>query len=47
MNLRYMLDTNICIYIMKNRPAYLAPIFDEPSRELSVSSVNEPSPAYR
>lgn len=39
MNLRYMLDTNICIYIMKNRPTYLAPIFDEHSRELCVSSV--------
>lgn len=39
MNLRYMLDTNICIYIMKNRPAYLAPIFDEHSRELCISSV--------
>lgn len=39
MNLRYMLDTNICIYIMKNKPPHLAPIFDEHSRELCVSSV--------
>ncbi|WP_290653365.1 type II toxin-antitoxin system VapC family toxin [Idiomarina sp.] len=39
MNLRYMLDTNICIYIMKNKPAYLAPIFDEHARELCISSV--------
>ncbi|WP_417657285.1 type II toxin-antitoxin system tRNA(fMet)-specific endonuclease VapC [Pseudidiomarina aestuarii] len=39
MNLRYLLDTNICIYIMKNRPQYLAPIFAQHARELCISSI--------
>lgn len=39
MNLRYMLDTNICIYVMKNRPEFLADLFDAHARELCVSSV--------
>lgn len=39
MNLRYMLDTNICIYVMKNRPKFLADLFDMHARELCISSV--------
>lgn len=39
MNLRYILDTNICIYVMKNRPEFLADLFDAHARELCVSSV--------
>lgn len=37
--LRYMLDTDICIYAMKQRPESLARRFDEVSDQLSVSTV--------
>jgi tRNA(fMet)-specific endonuclease VapC len=37
--LRYMLDTDICIYAMKQRPDSLAHRFDEVSDQLSISTV--------
>ena len=37
--LRYMLDTDICIYAMKQRPDALAQRFDEVSDQLSISTV--------
>ncbi len=37
--LRYMLDTNICIYAIKNRPRELRDAFNEHSQHLSVSAV--------
>jgi tRNA(fMet)-specific endonuclease VapC len=37
--LRYMLDTNICIYAMKQRPESLARRFDESAEQLSISTV--------
>ena len=37
--LRYMLDTNICIYVIKNRPPALRQRFNERAEHLCVSSV--------
>ena len=37
--LRYMLDTDICIYVIKNRPAELRNIFNEHVEQLCISSV--------
>jgi tRNA(fMet)-specific endonuclease VapC len=37
--LRYMLDTNICIYVIRNRPAGLRQRFDELDEELSISVI--------
>ena len=37
--LRYMLDTNICIYTLKNHPAQLRDIFNQHSDHLSISSI--------
>ena len=37
--LRYMLDTNICIYVLKNRPPGLRERFDELVDELSISVI--------
>lgn len=37
--LRYMLDTNICIYVMKNHPPGLRERFNELAEQLCVSSV--------
>jgi tRNA(fMet)-specific endonuclease VapC len=37
--LQYMLDTNICIYVMKNYPSDLRERFDRLAEELCVSSV--------
>ncbi|RUO55543.1 type II toxin-antitoxin system tRNA(fMet)-specific endonuclease VapC [Pseudidiomarina homiensis] len=37
--LHYLLDTNFCIYLMKNRPAFLLPIFEQHSRQIAVSSI--------
>jgi tRNA(fMet)-specific endonuclease VapC len=35
----YMLDTNICIYVIKNRPAGLRERFNELAGELCISSI--------
>ncbi|HYE49565.1 MAG TPA: tRNA(fMet)-specific endonuclease VapC [Azospirillaceae bacterium] len=37
--LRYMLDTNICIYLIKNRPPELRAKFNELSGQICISSV--------
>lgn len=36
---RFMLDTNICIYVMKNRPVGLLPRFNEMAETLCISSI--------
>lgn len=35
----YLLDTNFCIYLMKNRPSFLLPIFEQHARQIAVSSI--------
>ena len=37
--LRYMLDTNICIYVIKNRPPHLRDRFNQHAEQLCISSV--------
>jgi predicted nucleic acid-binding protein len=37
--LRYMLDTNICIYVIKNRPAQLRQRFNELADQLCISVI--------
>lgn len=37
--LRYMLDTNICIYVIKNRPAEVRDTFNQRAHHLCISSV--------
>lgn len=37
--IRYMLDTDICIYVMKNRPAHVRHIFDKHQYQLCISTV--------
>lgn len=37
--LRYMLDTDTCIYVIKNRPAALRERFDQLVNELSISVI--------
>jgi tRNA(fMet)-specific endonuclease VapC len=37
--LQYMLDTNICIYIMKNHPPMLADRFNRIAEQLCISSI--------
>lgn len=37
--LTYMLDTNICIYVMKNRPEIVKEYFARHSHQLCISSV--------
>lgn len=37
--LRYMLDTDICIYIIKRRPPELRERFDRLAEELSISTI--------
>jgi tRNA(fMet)-specific endonuclease VapC len=37
--LRYMLDTNICIYVIKNRPARLREHFNELADQLCISVI--------
>ena len=37
--LRYMLDTNICIFVIKNRPSHLRDIFNAEAQHLCISSV--------
>ena len=37
--LRYMLDTNICIYVMKNYPAELRERFNQLAEQLCISSI--------
>ena len=37
--LRYMLDTNICIYVIKNRPARLRDRFNDFADQLCVSVI--------
>jgi len=37
--LRYMLDTNICIYVIKDRPSGLRERFDQSVDELSISVI--------
>ena len=37
--LRYMLDTNICIYTLKNHPTHLRDVFNQHSDQLSISSI--------
>jgi tRNA(fMet)-specific endonuclease VapC len=38
--LRYMLDTNICIYAIKHRPAAVRETFNQKAHHLCVSSVS-------
>jgi tRNA(fMet)-specific endonuclease VapC len=37
--LEYMLDTNICIYVIKNRPAALRERFDQFAEALCISTI--------
>jgi predicted nucleic acid-binding protein len=37
--LEYMLDTNICIYVIKNRPAGLRERFDQLAEALCISTI--------
>jgi len=37
--LEYMLDTNICIYVIKNRPATLRERFDQYAEALCISTI--------
>lgn len=37
--LRYMLDTNICIYVLKNKPPEVRDIFNEQVANLCLSSI--------
>ena len=37
--LEYMLDTNICIYVIKNRPAALRERFDQLAEALCISGI--------
>ena len=37
--LRYMLDTNICIYVIKRQPSELRERFDRLAEELAISTV--------
>jgi tRNA(fMet)-specific endonuclease VapC len=37
--LRYMLDTNICIYVIKNRPAELREQFDRLAEQICISTI--------
>ena len=37
--LEYMLDTNICIYVIKNRPAALRERFDQCAEALCISTI--------
>ena len=37
--LEYMLDTNICIYVIKNRPAALRERFDQVAEALCISTI--------
>lgn len=37
--LRYMLDTNICIYVLKQHPPHLRETFNEKAAQLCISSV--------
>lgn len=37
--MRYMLDTNICIYTMKNKPAEVRAAFSQHSGQMCISSV--------
>lgn len=37
--LRYLLDTNICIYVLKNRPPHLREKFAQHAEQLCISSV--------
>lgn len=38
--LRYMLDTNICIYVINDRPSEVRRIFNERAEQLCISSVS-------
>jgi tRNA(fMet)-specific endonuclease VapC len=37
--LQYMLDTNICIYVIKNRPAELREQFDRLAEQICISTI--------
>ncbi|WP_135081333.1 tRNA(fMet)-specific endonuclease VapC [Terasakiella sp. SH-1] len=37
--LRYMLDTNICIFVIKNRPEHMRAVFNEKSHSMCVSAI--------
>ena len=37
--LRYMLDTNICIYVIRNRPGGLRERFEQLSEQLGISTI--------
>ncbi len=37
--LEYMLDTNICIYILKSRPPELRDKFDQEAERICISSI--------
>jgi tRNA(fMet)-specific endonuclease VapC len=44
--LAYMLDTNVCIYVIKNRPAGLRPKFNALADQLCISSITLAELAY-
>jgi len=37
--MRYMLDTNICIYVINQRPAHVLPVFNAHQGQMCVSEV--------
>lgn len=37
--LRYMLDTNLCIRVLRDRPAYLRPRFNAEAGSLAISTI--------
>jgi tRNA(fMet)-specific endonuclease VapC len=37
--LRYLLDTNVCIYVIKQRPASLLDRFNENAAQMAISSI--------
>ncbi|HEX4695130.1 type II toxin-antitoxin system tRNA(fMet)-specific endonuclease VapC [Sphingomonas sp.] len=39
MTLRYMLDTNVCIRVLRDRPAFVRPRFNAEAAALSLSTV--------
>ncbi|MFY8101156.1 MAG: tRNA(fMet)-specific endonuclease VapC, partial [Allorhizobium sp.] len=38
--LKYMLDTNICIFTVKNRPAYMREVFNRHHGQMCISAVS-------
>lgn len=44
--MRFLLDTNICIYVTNERPPHIKEKFEEHARELCISSVTEAELRY-